>query len=241
MPKTNKLRNWKHYFWEFFMIFLAITVGFFVENYQKNKAKDKAEVEFVKSFKNDLINDIYQLDKLIDRRKEREIRIDSLITIINLDLLDTYSSEMYFYTRYLPRPSVFRASLSTISQLKNSGNFTIIKNQSVVDTILAYEDSYEFIDRIRDRKEYLVKRVFDQINILFDPMVFNEMNLYDIEFVRPKGNPRYKSKNKDALSTFLSNLHYVKTVNVAQIGWFTRFQNQAKTTLQYIESQYDLN
>ena len=75
MPKTNKLRNWKHYFWEFFMIFLAITVGFFVENYQKKKAKDKAEVEFVKSFKNDLINDIYQLDKLIDIRKEREIRI----------------------------------------------------------------------------------------------------------------------------------------------------------------------
>ncbi|MCH1547686.1 MAG: hypothetical protein L7S44_03905 [Flavobacteriaceae bacterium] len=236
-----KVKGWKHYFWEFFMVFLAITVGFFVENFQKKKAKDRAEVEFVKSFKNDLINDISELDQLIERRKEREIRIDSMITIIDSDLLDMYNSEMYFYTRYLPRPSIFRASLSTISQLKNSGNFTLIKNQKVVDTLLAYEHSFKFIDRIRDREEYLVKRVFDQINILFDPMVFNQMNLYDIEFVRPKGSPSYKSKDKDALSTFLSNLHYIKTVNVAQIGWFTRFQNQAKKTLIFVESQYDLD
>jgi hypothetical protein len=58
-----KVKSWKHYFWEFFMVFLAITVGFFVENFQKKKAKDRAEVEFVKSFKNDLINDISELDQ----------------------------------------------------------------------------------------------------------------------------------------------------------------------------------
>ena len=25
-------KKWTHYFWEFFMLFLAVTLGFFVEN-----------------------------------------------------------------------------------------------------------------------------------------------------------------------------------------------------------------
>ena len=237
----SKLKNWKHYFWEFFMVFLAITVGFFVENYQQKLSLKKAEIEVVKSFKNDLIKDIDELNRVIDRRNEREIRIDSIIHIISTNQLDKYSSEMYFYTRYLPRPSIFIASLSTISQLKNSGDFRLIKNQTVVDTMLAYEHRFDFIDRIRDREEYLVRRLFDQINILFDPMTFDKMNLYDVEFVKPKGSPKYKSKDEQALSTFLSNIHYVKTVNVAQIGWLIKFKEQAKTTLEFVSSSYDLS
>ena len=37
------------------MVFLAITVGFFVENYQQKLSLKKAEIELVKSFKNDLL------------------------------------------------------------------------------------------------------------------------------------------------------------------------------------------
>jgi hypothetical protein len=30
-PHTSR-KKWTHYFWEFFMLFLAVTLGFFVEN-----------------------------------------------------------------------------------------------------------------------------------------------------------------------------------------------------------------
>ena len=29
-------KKWTHYFWEFFMLFLAVTLGFFVENQREH-------------------------------------------------------------------------------------------------------------------------------------------------------------------------------------------------------------
>ena len=95
-----------------------------------------------------------------------------------------------------------------------------------------------FIDFIKEREEYLVRRLFDQINVLFDPMVFDEMNVYDIEFVYPSGNPKINTKNKDVINLFLSNLHYVKTVNVGQLGLFKRHQKKAKEILNFIKQEY---
>ena len=40
---------------------------------------------------------------------------------------------------------------------------------------------------------------------MFDPMVFDEMNVYDIEFIYPSGNPKINTKDKDVINLFLSN------------------------------------
>ena len=73
---------------------------------------------------------------------------------------------------------------------------------------------------------------------MFDPMIFDQMNVYDIEFVHPSGNPKINSKNRDVMNIFLSNLHYVKTVNVGQLGLFKRHQKKAKEILGFIKREY---
>mgnify|MGYP001190597419 FL=1 len=113
------------------MLFLAISLGFFVENYREQIIEDKRELDFVNSFKNDLKNDISELDDLILRRKEREIQIDSIYFIFKNKKFNEYSNDLYFYARYLPRPSRFFANNASIDQLKNSGSLTLIKNQKV--------------------------------------------------------------------------------------------------------------
>ena len=151
---------------------------------------------------------------------------------------DDYGKDLYYYARYLPRPAVFWANNTTNEELKYSGNFILIKNQKIIDTLLQYNDNFIFIDFIKEREEYLVRRLFDQINVLFDPMVFDEMNVYDIEFVYPSGNPKINTKNKDVINLFLSNLHYVKTVNVGQLGHFKKHQKKAKEILNFIKQEY---
>ena len=149
-----------------------------------------------------------------------------------------YGKDLYYYARYLPRPAVFWANNTTNEELKYSGNFILIKNQKIIDTLLQYNDNFIFIDFIKEREEYLVRRLFDQINVMFDPMIFDQMNVYDIEFVYPSGNPKINSKNKDVMNIFLSNLHYVKTVNVGQLGLFKRHQKKAKEILSFIKQEY---
>ncbi len=226
------------FLWEFFMLFLAVTMGFFVENLREQNIRNHREKEFVNSFKNDIRNDLTELEALINRRLQREDQIDSIINIFKNKEFQKYSNDLYFYSRYLPRPPVFWANNETLKQLENSGNLLLIRNQKVVDTLLGYNDNYIFIDNIRVREEYLVKRLFDQINIIFDPLVFDEMNVYDIEFIRPKGNPVVNISDTKALSTFLSNIHYVKTVNLAQLGWYKEHKRRGENILTYLNKQY---
>ncbi|MAH81827.1 MAG: hypothetical protein CMC21_01065 [Flavobacteriaceae bacterium] len=226
---------------EFLMLFLAISLGFFVENYREQIIEDKRELDFVNSFKNDLKNDISELDGLILRRKEREIQIDSIYFIFKYKKFNEYSNDLYFYARYLPRPSRFFANNASIDQLKNSGSLTLIKNQKVIDTLLGYNDNFLFIDYIREREEYLVQRIFDQINIIFDPYVFDQMTVYDIEFNKPKGSVSINYSDIQTNKTFLSNLQYLKTVNKAQLGWFIEHSKRAKNILNFLDITYNMN
>ena len=226
---------------EFLMLFLAISLGFFVENYREQIIEDKRELDFVNSFKNDLKNDISELDVLILRRKEREIQIDSIYFIFKNKKFNEYSNDLYFYARYLPRPSRFFANNASIDQLKNSGSLTLIKNQKVIDTLLGYNDNFLFIDYIREREEYLVQRIFDQINIIFDPYVFDQMTVYDIEFNKPKGSVSINYSDIQTNKTFLSNLQYLKTVNKAQLGWFIEHSKRAKNILNFLDNTYNIN
>ena len=225
-------------FWEFLMLFIAITLGFFVENYRESLSDKEQEKEIIVSFINDIEEDIKELDIVIERREIRETRIDSILYILNNDLQDNFGRNLYYYARYLPRPFVFWANNTTNEELKYSGNFILIKNQKIIDVLLEYDDNYVFIDFIRQREEYLVRRLFDQINVIFDPKVFDEMNVYDIEFVYPSGNPKINSKNREVINNFFSNLHYVKTVNVGQLGLFKKHQKRGKEILELLKKEY---
>ena len=49
-------------FWEFLMLFIAITLGFFVENYREGLSDKEKEKEIIVSFINDIEEDIKELD-----------------------------------------------------------------------------------------------------------------------------------------------------------------------------------
>ena len=221
------------------MLFLAISLGFFVENYREELYEKDREMDFINSFKNDLYNDIKDLDILISRRKQREIQIDSIYIIFKNENFEELSNDLYYYARYLPRPARFFANNSSIEQLKNSGSLMLIKNQKVIDTLLDYDDNFKFIDYIREREEYLVRRIFDQINIIFDPYVFDQMSLYDIEFTKPKGRVSINYSDIKTNKTFLSNLQYLKTVNKAQLGWFSEHRKRAIVISEFLATIYE--
>jgi len=88
-------KKWTHYFWEFFMLFLAVTAGFFVENQREHMVEHKREVQFIKSYISDLRKDILLLDSLVRKREERRTRIDSLNYILHLPDPDVYGSQLY--------------------------------------------------------------------------------------------------------------------------------------------------
>ena len=54
-------KNWKSYFWEFLMLFLAVTLGFFVENQREHLVEHRREKEYMISMLEDLSADTMTL------------------------------------------------------------------------------------------------------------------------------------------------------------------------------------
>lgn len=233
-------KKWMNYLWEFLMLFLAITLGFFVENQREHMVEHKREVQFIKSYISDLKKDVVLLDSLLRKREDRKIQIDSINYILRLPDPDIYGGQLYYYTRYLPRPYVYIPNDATIQQLKSSGNLRLIESQEIKDTILAYDQQFRFMETIRIREDQLIQRIFNYLNEFFDPAVFDQMNVYDIEFTRPSGSPKLLTKDKKKIMGLLSELQYLRTVNLGEIGWFKKRKAQAESTLSFVQNEYHL-
>ena len=78
-----KKKNWKSYFKEFFMLFLAISLGFFVENQREAYVENKSAKVLAQSMLEDLEQDKAALHSAIRFNKEKEVEISSLMAIFN--------------------------------------------------------------------------------------------------------------------------------------------------------------
>src|SRR5689334_24616394 len=76
-PKVEK-KHFKEYFLEFLMIFLAVTLGFFAENIREHIKDHRHENALMKSFVQDLHDDVNKLDSSINFNISKTNYLDSL-------------------------------------------------------------------------------------------------------------------------------------------------------------------
>src|ERR1700712_1000693 len=63
----HKPKPWKEYLLEFFMIFIAVTLGFFAESYREHLVEKGKEKEIIASLYNDIKADTANLNIIINR------------------------------------------------------------------------------------------------------------------------------------------------------------------------------
>ena len=77
-PTTT--RNWTRYFWEFFMVFVAIVLGFFVENQREDYVDHQQEQQYIRSLIEDLEADTSHLSVVIHDFNRADLRLDTVIS-----------------------------------------------------------------------------------------------------------------------------------------------------------------
>src|ERR1700689_2896332 len=95
----HKRKNFKEYFLEFLMIFLAVTMGFFAESIRENISDREREKQYMESMIEDLKSDTAQLAANIDFRQKRNIMIDSLIYLLSSPDYKAELNNIYYYGR----------------------------------------------------------------------------------------------------------------------------------------------
>src|SRR5262245_21535516 len=114
-------KKWTHYFWEFFMLFLAVTLGFFVENMREHILDRKKENQYILSLARDLKDDTARLRLLQNRLTTANRMTDTLIRLLKSNERNLESCKIYNLARKIPFSyGAIEPKDETFQQLKSS-------------------------------------------------------------------------------------------------------------------------
>ena len=234
-----KEKHFKHYLFEFLMLFLAISAGFLVENLREHYIENRREKDFIKSYVEDLKQDTAKIAANIQLRNSKILILDSLIKLLNTDDPNKDGRSAYYYGRRTTRSTLFQANDRTIKQLKNAGGLRLIRNQKASNAIMTYDQANDYI-------VYLQGREFDELSLmypllarLYDGNILETM-ISGMEITRPADNPALRTTDKNLLLDLTYYLHQYKTTSIVIIARLNSLMQSATETIQFLQSEYDL-
>src|SRR5436305_7153485 len=130
-PHVEK-KNFKEYFLEFLMIFLAVTMGFFAESFRKHIVNKEREKQYIHSFYEDLESDQINLPELINAIERQQVQPGEFLPLLlSKASTTTPADSIYYFFRKFIRQQGIRAFITdkTIEQIKNAGEMRLITNK----------------------------------------------------------------------------------------------------------------
>jgi hypothetical protein len=132
-------KKWPEYLLEFFMLFLAVFLGFIAENVRERSVNKEIEKRNIESFVSNLKEDSIALIQSIEINEQRLNFLDSLILLRSSNLPDRVFREHFiYYMLKLGYLNYFMSNGSTFEQMKSSGTLRLLSHH-VLDSILKYQ------------------------------------------------------------------------------------------------------
>jgi hypothetical protein len=146
---SNGTKNWRTYFWEFFMLFLAVFCGYLAEYQLEHKIEKDREKKYIISLVNDLVLDSVEAGQWLVKNQNRVKIQDTLLKLYERDFGRSENSTL-LYKYFLKSTSLpqFDPHTATLTQLKSSGSLRLITKQSTTDEILKYDQQTAFLQKI---------------------------------------------------------------------------------------------
>ena len=132
-------KKWTEYLWEFLMLFLAVFCGFLAENQREHMVEHQREKQYMSTMLEDLKADIPLIDSTIINWEIINKSIDTVTNAITFPLNNIDFPKIYRHLNPAFNIWSFRYNDRTITQLKNSGGFRLIRNKKVANKIIAYD------------------------------------------------------------------------------------------------------
>ncbi len=133
-------KKWTHYFWEFFMLFLAVFFGFLAELQVEHTIEHSREKNFMKTLLIDLRSDILALDSNENKRNLREQQLDSLFNLLEQKDLQKTAKEIYRLADASDGYETFIRNDRTIIQLKFAAGMRLVRKNIVSEKIMDYDN-----------------------------------------------------------------------------------------------------
>jgi hypothetical protein len=239
-------KNWKSYFWEFLMLFLAVFCGFLAEYQLEHVIENQREEKYAVSFLEDIKKDTAYLSKEIPYWKDLLNRIDTIRTEIEKPYGNRNNLSLYKSMSYMRTYSNFEYHDRTIEQLKNGGNFRLIRKSIVADSIIDYDASIKSI--LRDQ-ESQSNDIYRNLNYLQDKILNSKYS--NIAVTNPKKADSLFKNNPDVfiisaqkegeLLEYYNGLQFYYQITSYRVGSLNRINRRASNLIKLLKAEYHLN
>jgi hypothetical protein len=241
----HEKKTWKSYFWEFFMLFLAVFCGFLAELQLEHYIEHQREKKYVFRIYNDLKTDTAFYKNHAKYQMGVYRLLDSAVTFLDKG---TYKNnpDLFYNILLKVRSTRYLEYYSTaFDQMKTSGNLRLIQKENILDSILNYYYGIEKRALVADNR-YLetVTETNKALNRFWDAG----------EFIQIDSNIQFKSPLllfKTSNATFpdvpfihlleLKNILFQRKLQIVSLRNFTlRLDLQATSLIKLIEEEYHL-
>lgn len=132
-------KKWNEYLLEFFMLFLAVFLGFIAENIREHYAEKKHEREFALQLSEGLRQDTASLRFILHANKMEKADYDSLLLFAALPDNEEKWKGIYRHIENINGSPQFVSHQVSIEQVQNIGALRYFKNKDIVKQIAEYK------------------------------------------------------------------------------------------------------
>jgi hypothetical protein len=206
-PIVSKKRNWTSYFKEFLMLFLAVVLGFFVENQREAYVENKSAKVLAQSMLEDLEQDRKALQEGIRFMEEKDQKMDEFLRMLHAPGVDWDTVVFYKSMTMVFSTFPFSPTDGTYSQMKSSGTLRYF-DQLLVNKMNSYDNQ---LKKTVFRDEIVEKGEWELVPLAATLMNFEVTG--ELRFNKPITKETYiKIRDQDTLDLFINKVAVVRTM-----------------------------
>jgi hypothetical protein len=224
------------------MLFLAVTLGFLVENMREHYVENQRERQYIKSFYEDLTADEYDFQLNINFLSDQMQQADTLQKLMLNIKTGQPANRIYMYLRGMTRSSAGRLYPNdrTIVQLRNAGGMRLIKNKNVSDSMVGYYRTVEIIQFLIDEglnnRRLLREKYMPLLNAAGFLKIIDSTN----EIIDVPEMLYLRKNDPDIINECLIEIDRIKTLNGTLARRIQRLKEKAGRIKEFIKQEYNL-
>lgn len=223
----------KHLF-DFFMLFLAVSLGFIADNYRDEKNSNKLAKDLASDVMDDIRGDTAAINDMLFHCHNKKIRLDSLFNLVNDNVTTFEDTLIYKYTAFANKRPWFDRHGTTTYLLLNAGYLSYFSKDASV-AISTYDlECQKLISLLQLEKQTLKDKIDPFLQEIFHTENF--VSILNTNTLVCK--PELHNWTRDQQWLFHNYITEMKILNNTILLHYQKLMAEAIETLRVLNKEY---
>ena len=233
----HKKKNFKEYFLEFLMIFLAVTMGFFAENIREHFSTNEIVMQLTKQMVQELKKDTANLNRSIADQTDLRKKADSVFYMLQkpLDQIDVKKLQHLIVSCFAISP--FTPSSGALTSIKNQLNLKQFSRSIISNYITDYDDEKNSVKVFEGIQLQQVLQIIQK----FMQEHFSASDLYALRITGTEVSGKLRNVSPDDLDLLRADMVSIEDFNRMSENGYKSCRESALKLKEYVCKEYSLD